>query len=203
MFKVYAVVFLPKSLYTLTRLLHKDWKTIDLKTLIHRLAARVSCRVFLGPELSDNAEWIDIDVTYTENSMRVIYQLRSLHPIFRPIAQWWMPALRVCRLQVAKSREIINPLVQKRLQKKANGEATEKTADIISWIDDKARAKKTKIDFAELQLFLSFAAVHTTTEMISGLMCDLVENEHWISQIREEVVSTLSKYGRKRRCWLR
>lgn len=181
----------------------QDWKTIDLKTLIHRLAARVSCRVFLGPELSDNAEWIDIDVTYTENSMRVIYQLRSLHPIFRPIAQWWMPALRVCRLQVAKSREIINPLVQKRLQKKANGEATEKTADIISWIDDKARAKKTKIDFAELQLFLSFAAVHTTTEMISGLMCDLVENEHWISQIREEVVSTLSKYGRKRRCWLR
>ncbi|KAJ5024932.1 cytochrome P450 [Bipolaris maydis] len=138
----------------------------DLKPFVHRLVARVSSCVFLAPELLENAEWIDIAVAYPENSMRAIYQLRSLHPISRPIAQWWMPALRVCRQQAAKSREIINPL-------------------------------KTNIDFAELQLFLSFAAVHITTEMISGLMCDLIENEHWMPQIREETVSTLSKHGWK------
>ncbi|KAJ5057151.1 cytochrome P450 [Bipolaris maydis] len=113
---------------------------IDLKPFVHRLVARVSSCVFLAPELLENAEWIDIAVAYPENSMRAIYQLRSLHPISRPIAQWWMPALR---------------------------------------------------------LFLSFAAVHITTEMISGLMCDLIENEHWMPQIREETVSTLSKHGWK------
>ncbi|EUC49292.1 hypothetical protein COCMIDRAFT_33346 [Bipolaris oryzae ATCC 44560] len=144
----------------------QDWKTINPTPLIHRLVARISSRVFLGSELSDNAEWIGIDITYTENSMRAIYKLRSLHPIFRPIAQWWMPALRICRQQVAKSREIVNSL---------------------------ARAKKMTIDFAELQLFLPFATVHTTMEMIFGLMCNLIENAHWIPQIKEEIMSTLSE----------
>ncbi|PVI00866.1 cytochrome P450 [Periconia macrospinosa] len=170
----------------------------ELKHLIQRLVARVSTRVFLGEELSNNAEWLDIALSYVENSMKAIHRLSSFHPLMRPIAQWWIPELGVCRQQVRKSRELINPLVLERLRKKANGAMTEKTADMISWIDDKAKAKGVKVDFAELQLLLAHAALHTTTEMVSGLMCDLLENENWIPRLREEMVSSLSQQGWKK-----
>ncbi|KAF1942789.1 cytochrome P450 [Clathrospora elynae] len=175
-----------------------DWDTIDLKPFLYRLIARISSRVFLGPELSNNAEWLDIALSYVTQAGMAMRKLRGLHPLLRPLAQWWLPELRICRQQVAKSRKLINPLVQDRLRRKADGQITEKTADMLSWLDDKAKAKGVKIDFAEFQLLLVVVAVHTTTETISMLMADLIENKELIPRLREEMVSTLATSGWKK-----
>lgn len=175
-----------------------DWKPVDLKPLIHRLVARISSRVFLGPELSNNEEWLNIALSYVTQASMVTRKLRGLHPLLRPLARWWFPELGVCREQVDKARKVITPLVQDRLQRKANGQITEKTADMLSWLDDKAKAKGVKIDFAEFQLLLVVAAVHTTTETIAMFMADLIENKEAISQLRKEIISTFSTSGWKK-----
>jgi len=155
----------------------QDWNIIELKPFLYRIAARVSTLIFLGPEASRNEEWLDLAVSYTMNVVTAAQRLRAVSPIFQPIVQWWHPELRVCRQQVARARKVINPIVQDRLWRKASGETTKKTADMLSWIDEKARAKGVKIDFAGLQLNLSVAALHTTTETLSIFMSDMVENE--------------------------
>ncbi|KAG9187317.1 hypothetical protein G6011_05188 [Alternaria panax] len=175
-----------------------DWKTIDLKPFVHRLVARISSRVFLGPELSNNEEWLNIALSYVTYGGVAARKLRGLHPLLRPLARWWFPEVRACREQVAKARKVITPLVQDRLRRKANGQITEKTADMLSWLDDKAKAKGVKIDFADFQLLLVVVAVHTTTETIATLMADIIENEEMIPRLREEMVSTLSTFGWKK-----
>ncbi|RAQ99102.1 cytochrome P450 [Stemphylium lycopersici] len=175
-----------------------DWKIIDLNSFLYRLVARVSSRVFLGPELADNAEWLDIASSYVTQGGMAARKLRGMHPLLRVFARWWLPELRVCRQQVAKARRIIEPLVQDRLQKKAHGKGTEKTADMLSWLDDKAKAKRVKIDFAKFQLLLVVVAVHTTAETVSMLMADLIENENAIPRLREEMVSILSTHDWKK-----
>lgn len=189
-----------KATTPLTTYCLQDWKTIDLKPLIYRIVARVSTLVFLGEEASRNEEWLDVAVSYTVNLVQAAQKLRAVPSLLRPIVQWWTPELQLCRQQVAKAREIINPMVQDRLRRKASGEITEKTADMISWVDDKAKAKGVEIDFAGLQLMFAVAALHTTTETLSLFMCDVVENEseNWISRLREEMVSTLKSFGWKK-----
>ncbi|OWY45282.1 cytochrome P450 [Alternaria alternata] len=175
-----------------------DWNTIDLRPIVHRLAARISSRVFIGSELSNNAEWLDIATSYATNAGRATRKLRSLHPLLRPFGQWWFPELRSSRRLVAKARKIINPIAQDRLRRKANGQSTEKTSDMLSWLDDQAKAKGVKIDFADFQLLFVVVAVHTTTEAVSMLMADLIENKEAIPQLREEISSTLSTHGWKK-----
>lgn len=170
-----------------------------MKPFIYRIIARVSTLVFLGPEAASNDDWLEIAVSYTMNLVRAARRLRTVPSFLRPIAQWWIPELKLCRQQVAKAREIINPIAQDRMRRKASGEITEKTADMMSWIDDKARAKGIKIDFASLQLNFAVAALHTTTETLSFLMLDILEhdngNEHHVERLRKEMVSILAEHG--------
>ncbi|EMD92531.1 hypothetical protein COCC4DRAFT_58089 [Bipolaris maydis ATCC 48331] len=176
-----------------------DWKSIDLKPFIYTIIARVSTLVFLGPEVATNQEWLEIAVTYTLNLVRGAQKLRAVPPFLRFIVQWWIPELKLCRQQVTKAREIINPVVEDRIRRKATGEITEKTADMISWVDDKARAKGVKIDFASLQLNFATAALHTTTETISFFMLDVLGSEketgNTLDRLRKELVAVLSEHG--------
>lgn len=163
-----------------------DCKEVMYKPKLLQLVARVSSRVFVGPELCANEEWLDITQKYTVESFMAIRALRQWHAMWRPVVHWFLPECRALRATLAEARRIIAPVIQERRERtrktRAAGKDTSNTADTVGWMDDAAKGRP--YDSATAQLGLSFAAIHTTTEKISGLISDLCANAELFESLR-------------------
>lgn len=161
------------------------------------MVARVSSRVFIGPEVCANEEWLNISQKYVVDSFTAIHILRQWHPLLRPIVHWFLPECRTLRATLAKAQAIIAPVIQQhrastQIAREA-GKDVSKVADTIGWMDEAAKGKP--YDAATAQLGLSFAAIHTTTEMVSGLISDLCANPGIFEPLRQEIHSVLGSQG--------
>jgi cytochrome P450 len=181
----------------LTQFFTTAWKEVKYKPLLHQLVARVSARVFLGPELCDNEEWLNISKTYAVDAFIAARALRT-YPIFmRPIIHWFLPECRKLRQNLAAVRRIITPVIQSRREgnrlAREGSQAVSKVADTIGWLDETAKGRP--YDAALAQLGLAFAAIHTTTEIVSGLISDLCANPEWFEPLRQEIIDKFGQHG--------
>ncbi|OGM49856.1 hypothetical protein ABOM_001453 [Aspergillus bombycis] len=173
------------------------WTEITYKPMLLQLVARVSARVFVGPELCTNEDWLHITKEYTIEAFIAGRALRTWNPLLRPVVHWFLPECRTLRWRQAEARRIAMPIIEER--RKANrlakeeGQPTLKTADTIGWMDEAARGRQ--YDVVNAQLSLSFAAIHTTSEMVTGLMSDLCANPENFESLREEITSVLGGKG--------
>lgn len=167
------------------------------KPVLLQLIARVSSRVFVGPELCANENWLRISKEYAIYSFIAARTLRQWHFSLRPFVHWFLPECRKVRETLAEARKIITPVIEKRReanrQAREAGKTTSKTSDTIGWMDEAAKGRP--YDAAIAQLGLSFAAIHTTTEMVSGLISDLCANPEYFGPLRAEIVSVLGDKG--------
>lgn len=166
------------------------------------VVARVSSRVFLGPELATNQEWLAITKEYAVDCFIAARALRQWPFFLRPIVHWILPECRRIRAELRKARKIIAPVVEKRRAMNRTtieaGQTLSKKADTIGWLDTVARGRE--YDVALSQLGLSFAAVHTTSELVCGIIGDLAMNPEYFEPLREEIHRVLgARAGRRRR----
>lgn len=161
------------------------------------MVARVSSYVFIGPELSANSDWLDVSTNYTIQLFEASNAVRQWHPTLRPIVHWFLPECRRLRGEVTRARQILEPVLRERreasFQARLVGQKTSKVADTIGWMDEAAKGEA--YDVAMCQLKLSFAAIHTTTELITGIMTDLCSHPDWLDPLREEMVSAIKEHG--------
>lgn len=165
--------------------------------MLLQLVARVSSRVFVGPELCTNEDWLDVSVNFTNHAMAAVEALASWPSILRPFAYMFLPDIRTAKREFARAREILKPVFQKRREqnRKARdaGELTSKTADTIGWFDEVA--KGSSYDETRAQLGLSLAAIHTTSELVSGVISDLCDHPEWFEPLREEMSAAIKAHG--------
>ena len=174
-----------------------EWHTTMLKQDVAELVARLSSRVFLGLPLCRNRRWLDIAKDYTIDSFLGSQLLREYPAIIRPIMYWFNPYCTRLRAQVRDARKLIDPEVEKRVArvKKAleAGQKPPKTADMIGWMHEVARGDE--VDYVALQLGLSVAAIHTTTETTTQALVDICRNPEIVGPLREEIISVISESG--------
>lgn len=110
---------------------------------------------------------------------------------------WFLPECRQARATLAEARRVIAPVIEKRREanrkSREAGKPPSKASDTIGWMDEAAKGQP--YDAAVAQLGLSFAAIHTTTEMVSGLISDLCANPEYFDPLREEMASVLCEKG--------
>jgi len=108
-----------------------------------------------------------------------------------------------CKLRTTlnQARRIPNPVSEKRWENNRQackaGQRLSKVADTIGWMDEAAKGQPKGV--ATAQLGLSLAAIHTTTEMASGLISDLCANPEYFEALRNEVISVLGDKGWSKR----
>jgi cytochrome P450 len=97
------------------------------------------------------------------------------------------------RAFMQKAREEIQPVIQERMRLKAEakGEQAPKFNDAISWFED--AASTTSFDPLVVQLSLSTAAIHTTTDLLSQTLADIMMHPQIIEPLRKEIISVLSE----------
>ncbi|KAG7123286.1 Cytochrome monooygenase 2 like protein [Verticillium longisporum] len=182
----------------LTKLL--KWKEFVLKTEILDLVARLSSRVFLGPEVARNEDWLSITKSYTIHGFLAAEQLRNYSPWWRRLANQFLPECRLVRRQLVEAREIIGPVVQKRRDDRQQavdrGLPPPAFNDALDWFE--AESHGSAYDAAICQLSLSTAAIHTTTDLLTEVMFNIAKHPEIVADLRQEIVSILTAEGWKK-----
>ncbi|KAL1639239.1 hypothetical protein SLS58_008081 [Diplodia intermedia] len=180
----------------------KEYTSVALKPLVMDLVARVSQRVFIGPDGCRNDEWLAITKRYTVDSLAAARELRAWSPLARPWVHWLLPSCRRVRAELAAARRIVDPIVAARRARnvdragaKGKGKVAvvEKVADAVGWLDESARGRR--FDHAAGQLAFAVAATFTTTELTSVCVLNLCAHPEYVEPLRSEIVEVLGEGG--------
>lgn len=161
-----------------------------------RIVAKVSTRIFIGDELTENEDWLMLSIMYTVNIAEGMRILKLWRPWLRPFVYKFIPEVSKLHEARGKALEILMPIV------KARREAMEKPGyeaphDMLQWMMNE-RVKRGHKDHdyatqAEFQLVLSFAAIHTTTMAVTNMLYDLGAMPEYQNMIRTELKEELAK----------
>ncbi|KAK7403358.1 hypothetical protein QQX98_010879 [Neonectria punicea] len=169
----------------------QEWHKIHILENIPNIVARCVAQVFLGEEFARNPAWIKITRNYTLAGVPVGFILRLWPVSWRPILQWIIPGTGKLRSMMAEARQIMEPALEKRKQQKAAGESG--FMDSLQWFDESARGKE--YDQTGVQVFLSVAAIHTSTNLICATLVRLAQNPEILSPLRKEIATVLDESG--------
>ncbi|KAI0202679.1 cytochrome P450 [Astrocystis sublimbata] len=173
------------------------WATRMIRDDMLEVVARVSSRVFLGPDLCRNRRWLEIAKTYTVDTFALSFLMRMTPAFIRPLAYLAVPYSSRLRKSVRDAHKLILPEVEKRKAAvdaaRAAGEKPPKVADTIGWMYDVAKGKN--VDLVSGQLLLTMAAIHTTTEGLCRALLDLCKHPEFVQQLRDEIIDVVGRNG--------
>ncbi len=176
-----------------------EWQTFKIRDVIAEVVTRLSSRVFLGKELCRNERWLQIAKTYAIDSFATAFLMRAAPPFMRPITYWLLPQTARLRKALRDAHALIDPEVERRKAAVeaalAAGEKPPKTSDTIGWMYEIARARGLDLDYTSLQLLLTNAAIHTTTEATCQALLDICEYPEVVEDLRKEIIEVLGAEG--------
>lgn len=168
-----------------------------IKEKINVLVARLSARVFLGEELCRNPAWLKIAVSHIFTGFIAAFCLRLFPPFLRPLAHWFIPHCRRLRAQVREARELVRKTIEKRQIERdeaiSQGRQPKEYHDGIEWCQ--TLANKYDFDVVDMQLGLSIASVHNTTDLITQVLYDLAAHPEMVGRLRQEFIEVIGKEG--------
>ncbi|KAK2024967.1 cytochrome P450 [Colletotrichum zoysiae] len=165
---------------------------------IRLLVTRMSSRIFMGEELCNDEEWNRVSVQYVSAAFYGVSELSKWPRPMRRWVHWFMPCLIETRRQLKSCRAVLQPYVDRRIAVKkaaaARGEPNPYN-DSIEWFSRELRPDH---DPTKVQLTMTLAAVHTTSDLLCQTMVDIAKHPEIISPLRKEVIRVLKTDGLKR-----
>lgn len=172
--------------------------------MLLQLIARVTSRAFVGPELATSKEWLDVNINYTVQAFTAAQTLHDWPSFLRPLVHFFLPECRELRRTMAHARRILEPVVARRRacteQQEAGGGGnggSRKVTDTIGWMDEVAKGKP--YDVIVAQIGLAFAAIHSTSELLKGIISDLCSHPEWFHPLRQEILTAIGTHGWNKR----
>lgn len=174
-----------------------DWTEVPIYGSVLDMVARLSTRIFLGQELCRNDEWLEVTKHYTIIATSIARVLRTWPRFLWPVVCHFYPEYRRVRDISRRSQKLIRGVVEARRRQRADCQAKGVDApeynDVLTWIEKEAG--NDPYDPAIIQLTLSFAATHTTTDLVAQLMVRLAADPELIEPLRKEAVEVLGAEG--------
>ncbi|KAJ4317019.1 hypothetical protein N0V94_005160 [Neodidymelliopsis sp. IMI 364377] len=174
----------------------KDWTEVPIYTTLVDIVAQVSGRVFVGPELCEDPEYLDCAKNYTLDLIKSIDAIKELRPWLRPVLAPRIPEVRSLLQWEQTAAQFLYPLVKERKELAKNDPDWQKPDDMTQWMLDRASSASEDVPvevFAKGQLGLIFAAIHTTTLTATNILFTLAATPEYIEPLREEFRSVLAQ----------
>lgn len=159
------------------------------------LIARMSSRVFLGPELCRDKAWLHVTKSFALDSFQASDKLRRYPTWFRSFAATWLvPQAKLVRQQAIDAEKLVRAVIEKRRQQREQNGGTEKGEEnSVDWFEDEAGGRV--YDAGKTQLLLSAVAIQTTTDLLTEVMLRLAQRPDFVQELRDEVASVLQAAG--------
>ncbi|KAG4432671.1 hypothetical protein IFR05_011849 [Cadophora sp. M221] len=174
-----------------------EWREVKLQTDVLTWVARLSSRIFNGEELTRNEDWLRISKDYTINTFTALAVCKFFPVPFRWLAERALPLCRKVRKDRAAGAKILAPILAARKAEiaaaKREGREPNLPDDSIEWF--RKAAKGRAYDDCDLQLGLSIAAIHTTSDLLGQALLNLGTRTEMMEPLRKEAVEVLEKYG--------
>lgn len=171
------------------------WKTTVLTPALLKTVGRLTALVFLGDKFMDNPQWQQISIMYTVDAFMAARALNEWPAFSRPFVHWFLPECKKIRAEVKIAKDMIQPEVDKRRAELAahGGKPRPKVLDSVDWFYASAKGKH--FDYANAELSLAMASIHTTTSAIGFAIFDLIENPEYIDMLRKEIKEVYEEEG--------
>lgn len=171
-----------------------EWHEVVLKEELLDLVARLSSTIFLGDEkISKDKDWLRVTKEYTVDSFLASHQLRTYPQFLWPIIAPFLPQVRKVRAQMKQAEAAIQPIIERRRAEKSELEHF----DSVEWLEQVAREKGIEYRPAAMQLTLALSAIHTTTDLLTTTMYELLQHPEVIPALREEIIDVVKDEGLK------
>lgn len=174
----------------------KDFTRVPINRVLWRIVAKVSGRFFAGAELARSEEYMDMSINYTLEIAGAVKGIAAIKPEEREAKAPSLPQLLQLQNRRKRTLELIRPLIAAR--KKAMTEDIDYQApdDMIQWIlNGEIKYGKLSVEeLAEIQLFLIFAAIHTTTMTTINAFYTLAAMPEIVPEIRDEIRALLMEH---------
>lgn len=176
----------------------EDWTPVKLQPFTLRAIARMTGYAFVGPALNRNEKWMDTSTNYAVHVFLAAVKLQFFPDWMRPVAQYLVSDLRQIDRDIAQAKGMLQPIIEERMRDmECPGYEENKPDDFVQWLleslseEDKKDAQLQ----TELQLILSAAAIHTTTNLAAECLFDLAARPELQEVLREEASEVLEKDG--------
>lgn len=173
-----------------------DWTSVNIYEALIDIVAQVSGRVFVGPELCKDPEYLDCATKFTIDLVQSITAIKNLRPWTRFFMAPRLPEVRSLRQREKKAAELLRPLVQERRNAAKNNPNWERPDDMTQWMLDRNVDDNISIEqFTRGQLMLIFAAIHTTSMTATNILYSLASTPEYIGPLREEICSVVAEHN--------
>ncbi|KAK5953726.1 hypothetical protein OHC33_004995 [Knufia fluminis] len=167
-----------------------DYQPIHIYKVIAMSVARISNRVMVGKEFSENTEFLELAIAYAEAVVISAELIRAFPD--------WMKHILI-RITPAWSRrwkamKHLKPMLEKRLAGDFDG--GKKPDDLMQWLMDAAPPgeERTIPKLVERIMSLNVASIHTTTMTFTGALYKLAaEPEKYMPELRAELEEVLAE----------
>jgi len=171
-----------------------DWQEVTLKANVLPIVARVSSRIFTGPQLCRDSAWLRLTSDYTTQAVRAVYAMRVWPAPLRPIVHWFLPACCRLRADVHEARRVINEVLRERGKAQSAWEESYKHHDdALAWFERQAKGRP--YDASLAQMVLAFVSAHTTTDLLTQVLIDVSQHEYIVQPLRDEIREATERHG--------
>lgn len=141
------------------------WTEVKINPKLVRIIAKVSGRLFIGPELCRDERYLDTAINFTIDVMKAVHTVAFMPVWMRYILTPIVPFVRTAYRRVRDWNELLQPVVASR-RRLARDSPSDKPDNMLDWlIGEQAKAGiEDDNDLVQKQLGAAFAAVHTTTQ---------------------------------------
>lgn len=137
-------------------------------------------------------------INYTTELMMAANGISALKPEERDAKAGSLPAVKQLQSRQQNAYDFIRPLIVARKKAIKEDPDFQKPDDIMQWILDGGQDKYGEQDdqtLTEIQLGLTFAAIHTTTMTTTNAFYSIATVPELIPEMREEISTVLKEYG--------
>jgi len=171
-----------------------DWSEVYIYKALVDIIAQVSGRVFVGPELCEDPEYLECATNYTLDMIDSVTAIKKLRPLFRPFTAPRCPEIRRLRQREKAAADMLQPMVRQR-QEAAKDPNWVKPDDMTQWMMDRGASDNISAqELATCQLGLIFAAIHTTSLTATNILYTLASTPEYIDPLREEIRTVIAEH---------
>ncbi|KAI2608659.1 ent-kaurene oxidase [Hypoxylon fragiforme] len=170
----------------------QEWTPFKIQPFMVRTVARLSGRIFVGPALNRVEEWMDVSINFAITAFIAVTKLQFFPPWMRPLAQYFVSELGTIERDLEKAKAMLAPIIEERLRD-AETPGYAKPDDFVQWLLDALPDDQKRDHYMQgkLQLLLSAASIHTTSNLTTDCIYDLAVHQDMQEILREEAREVL------------
>ncbi|EUC34585.1 hypothetical protein COCCADRAFT_93127, partial [Bipolaris zeicola 26-R-13] len=172
-----------------------DWTPIHLYANALRIISFVSGRVFIGLPMSRDERWLKSTIEFTVDTFLGGKKLSEYPRVFWPILEYVLPELRRVRWHYKNVKNLLQPLLEARLQDMEDPDF-KRPKDMLQWGIDNSNGNERNIWWQTMfHLKISVAAIHSTGISLYHILFDIAALPDTHEILRQEIADVEAKYG--------